>query len=742
MPLREKVYGGETMNAQIAPIGRGESDQLVRLFVECFKNDSYYAEMLPNSFSNTNEISEVFAEPLLYCVDHGGAYGFKDDKGLFAFILFFDYRKVKYTDRELFDKIFRTNRTDDILPYEADIHDKIDMLGGNVMYFLSLGVSERCRNRGYASRLVDFAISSHGNYFIVSDVSNGNVAKMLEKRTFSTKEITDSYYYVQRKPTVNPYGFLLDNRARLVVPHVHFSQDVWGDETLHFLKFELIGYKIVEADDVSFVKSPGERCNGYIGLVSYHQLLLYQRYINLANHTEELIEEDGTVCLIYYQRHKPSASPLWNPVLREMVQTRRQEWDIIPDVQIAIPIECRDAKRISDHANHFDPNIDAFLQYLSYRTDYESGAQVVTEGVTYTLKNRIERFYLGKLTVKITKEIELAAYDETGETIGTVADVDIILSRDVCSKCGVLTIISESVPFLISHFMDSVIRNQLLVSDGGANFVNIYEYFSEKYDICKRGTPKIFLTIPQEKSCLHEAQIASLLVSETIYASNDKLGRLTDKKLLNISSSDESMGQYDRAFVCAHTNVCIQFNPHLCGSVQTRLYEESITFLYIELLMMEESAIQIAEHNIASCLLAAKDIPPTAFLKKTLSIHNEYAKTIEFWDVQMNYPSSKISLSMIRESFKMEEQIGRMKRDMEQLQNVFDTKRAIGDRIESTILNYIVLFLTLIQGVAIVFPTLFFDTTSSVRDRILALSATFGFIILYYCFRKLISKSK
>ena len=50
------------------------------------------------------------------------------------------------------------------------------------------------------------------------------------------------------------------------------------------------------------------------------------------------------------------------------------------------------------------------------------------------------------------------------------------------------------------------------------------------------------------------------------------------------------MGQYSRAFVVAHTNVLLDFEKDLRGTIQARMYNAAFTCFYVELLMFEEAA--------------------------------------------------------------------------------------------------------------------------------------------------------
>lgn len=218
---------------------------------------------------------------------------------------------------------------------------------------------------------------------------------------------------------------------------------------------------------------------------------------------------------------------------------------------------------------------------------------------------------------------------------------------------------------------------------GADSCVNFYDYIKAKFGLIKRGTPKIFSVFPCDKKKLTKSQLASLLVGETIYPEGENFGEIIDEDILSIVQSDYGMGQYDRAFVCAYSNAVLQFSEDFSGSISERLCEESITLFYIELILFEEAAIHIADREIINLFTSGDTAEPIEFLSKVDAIYDGYSRTIDFWDIKVNYPTSQKSIAMLRRSFRIKDQLDEMKRNQEQLQTVFDTKCDIIDRKDS-----------------------------------------------------------
>jgi len=740
------------MDKELKKLNGDKTAELMDLFVHCFRNDHYYISLFPGSEDIEKDMREKFYSTLEYCVVNDGAFGIYDNNSLVAFILSFDYHKTKSTNASAFKKIFSVDQKS-ALKYKKEIHDRIDALGENVIFMLSMGVHESYQRKGYASFLIDFMMSSYQNYYLVGDVSSKLSLPIYEKRGFHIDTIEEEYYFIKLAPAIDLFDLSFKKKIQLALPDADIISEIPRLRKSKLKAKEINGYGIVPGKPyATFFKQPDLSCLAYIAEVTYEQLLSYQRYINLSRSTEECFKlYDDSDCLIYMQDSPLSENNLWNEQLRDMVKDREQEWSVIPDAQILIPVEYMDKQLLDNISVDYDKNMIAFLRLLDHRTHYETKEPEETDDLDepekkdndddFSLPGRIKRYYLGKMRIKITMESTVDTYTFSGNDIGVPADVDIVLSIDKRSECGVFSIISLSTPFLISHLLDNIARNQLNVLDGN-EWVNIYKYIRSKFGLRKRGTAKSYITIPNNRNCLTSPQISSLLFSETIYPNAEELGRVVDPEIVGIVESKHGMGQYDRSYVCVHTNVFIQFYPDFRTTCKIRLLEGAITFFYIEVLMFEEAAIQIADQRIIMLLSDTKKANIKEFLDETLSVHTQYASTIEFWDKQVHYPSSRRSVEMIRKAFKLDEQLVQMKRNEDELRVIFNTKRDISDRRVSIILNYILLFMACSEGLANILPWFFGEAAPSLPHRFSGISLIAIVIVLYFIYMRRSERSR
>ena len=652
------------------------------VFCEAFRDDKYYAKIFPNPETRNKDMRDSFTPSIEFCISRGTSYGAFQENRLISFIICFDYRDVKAKHVKQFREIFGGNSNREIpLPYKEAIHDKISKIDGEVLYLLSIASTPDYQNIGIASSLIDFVLTKYNNCSIVGDVSNSSSLGIYKKRNFVVSEIEPNYFFICQDRKKKIYTARLGSDNLVVIPSaqlfIEYNIDYRTIKETHYIP----NTTIESYHNISFFsKQECNLCKACVVSLSYESLLRYQRIINLSQCDECFFGD-----LVCYINTIPYGEvPLLNDRLSEMIKTRTREWAVIPDVFVSVPMQYRNKELVISRKTTADSNADYLLKDMDFRTQYEAGIPNVNKEVDdlASFKGRIKREYLEKVKVQIASEAGVEDYTGVTDPIGTAAYIDLFVSVDLDSDCAVLTWYSLSAPFLISHLLDNIIRNQLQVVTEGENY-NFFDYISNKYALVKRGTPKIYVVIPQKRDCLNPNQTASLLSAETIYADGENFGEIIDEDILAAVNSPNGMGQYDRAVVLAHTNVVLQFCTDFRSTVRERLEEESIILFYMELILLEEAAIHIADREIIKLFTSNSITEPIDFLKKVDVIYDDYCKTTDFWDIQVNYPTSQKSIDMLRNAFKIKDQLEYMQRNQQQLQTVFDTKCDIIDRRES-----------------------------------------------------------
>lgn len=732
------------MNIEVIRLKKDNQNKLIELFLDCFSKDVYYQKLFPNKNTIRNDMKISFQEVIEFCLNNNNVLGiFEEKENLIGFLIFFDYLEVKSKFPKIFNKIFGANKIEKF-PYFNEIHKKLLESYENIIYLLSLGVKKEYRRKKIASTLIDFLIKNYEGYSIASDISNETSLEIYKKRNFIIEKISENYYYVKTKSVIkNELVIDYNKEFYIAMPDNKQIKEILKNYDKEFEETKIDGYAVVfDGYLYSFKKLIANKISAYIYKINYEELLEIQRYINITLYIENRLSDNkGRIFLLYSLINPHKNKILYNEELDNLIRKHKNEWNTISDVQIFFPIEYENQKKILEKEQTGDVNINLLLKALDFRTYYESGIPKWTESNKSILdyRRRLHRIFLGKYRIKITKETSLMTYEFNLEDIGQPAFIYLITTIDLESNTGVVTLVSMSTPFLLSHLLDNTIRNQILIcvddfdkSNKKEKYINLYDFLESYLGIYKRGSPKTFINLPYEKDKMECCELASLLMSETIYSNDEELGRFIDQDIMKIVESENGMGQYDRGFVAAATNVLLYFAPILRTSIEERILEEAITAFYIELLTLEEAATEIANNSIIKLLTNVSYVEINDFLQETHLIFNKYVKTMVFWDVKMNYPSSKKSMTMLRTAFEIEENIKNFEKNQKELRNLFETKRDIIDRMESTMLNYIILFLTLIQGISIILPMIFGGTNFPINQIYGVGIVTFSFIVYIF----------
>ena len=735
------------MNIEVVRLKKDDQNELIELFLDCFSEDIYYQKLFPNKNTIRNDMKISFQEVIEFCLNNNNILGVFEEKGnLIGFLIFFDYLEIKSKFPKIFNKIFGANKIEKF-PYFNEIHKKLLESYENIIYLLSLGVKKEYRREKIASTLIDFLIENYEGYSIASNTSNENFIEICRKRNFIIEKIGEYDYYVKTKTVIkNALNIEFDKEFYIAIPENTLIEKILNYNK-EFEEIQIEGYTTVfDGYIYSFKKLISNNVSAYMYKINYEELLEIQRYINTTLYIEnKLSDKNGRTFLLYSIIDYHKNNILYNSELNELIENHNNEWHTISDVQIFFPIEYKDQKNILDKEQVADININLFLKTLDFRTYFESGIPKWTESKKNILdyRRRLHRVFLGKYRIKITQATSIMTYECNVEDIGQPAFVYLIATIDLESNTGVVTLISLSTPFLLSHLLDNTIRNQILVcvddfdkSNKQDKYVNLYDFLESYLGMYKRGSPKTFINLPYEKDKMKSSELASLLMSEAIFVNDEGLGSFIDQDIMEIVESENGMGQYDRGFVVAATNVLIYFTPILRTSIEDRMSEEAITAFYIELLALEEASIEIANNSIIKLLTNVSYIEISDFLHETHLIFNKYAKTMVFWDVKMNYPSSKKSMTMLRTAFKIEENISNFERNQRELRNIFEIKRDIIDRMESAMLNYIILFLTLMQGFSMILPMIYGDFSNFPVNQIYGMGIVTFFFVIYIFTRK------
>ncbi len=541
---------------------------------------------------------------------------------------------------------------------------------------------------------------------------------------FSVFKKTDDIIYVIKYSDSNLPSFDPDNIFIAVPDKSTISQEIIDEsESIGRFRYNWIAYDNLKKSFVPDIKGTG--CMLDVLRISYQGLLTYQRELGLLDYDEcqILIEDMPTIFYLQIEKqHTDNQRPCYNKIRSvksnlHLISVKEQS--IIPDIYIQIPIIRTETSKLDSEYN-YDTNLfysNKIIKALEFRTNYEAGDPSAHN--TTGFKSRIKRQLLTSVNLQIFTETTLSLNQPSPvEKIGEALEVPLILSSDMLSDCGVLTIPIHSCPLPISQLIDSMSRNQLMVVLDNKP-IALLDHIANTFGLYKCGAPKCFITLFDERKNIDDTYISSLLFGETYYEDNTGLGKVVDNKIIHMLGLEYGIAQYNYASVYCYKNAVIQMTSRFRTSINERIIQESITLFYMELIMFEECAISNVENNISNFLNKLDYYNNSTVLSNINSILSNYAKSSDFWDIQMNYPSSRKSVEEIRNAF----QISKLREDVSKKKDTLLNICTIRDTILDETEGY---FISIIGIIVAAFSCA--DLINSSHSR-----QILGFVLLLVC---------
>lgn len=724
----------------IHSITEADIETIANLAGACFIDDSFYISLSTDRNERLTAIQTIFSESIRICIAYGDAYYYKSDGVAVAFALWFNYSKLKKENPTAYNHIFPG------ISHHSDgykLHNEYNSIKNlldfstEYLYLLAIGVQESHRRQGIATLLVNAEKETYPQYNLFTDVSNPQSVKLYQNLGFDILGEKESCTLIRFLSTQDNYQITKNTQLFLALPEHFPIEQLLGRKVQPFLA-TLPHIQTMQGQGAAFKQSVTCTSRAKVIALDYDELLTYQRYINVLNYQEIKLNIDKKNILVYVMSANECSQQELSSYIQPTFTNKACEWSLIPDIYISIPIRYRNLNKIIEiHNKQDDFTINRILTSLDFRTIYEAGIPV-KELDKQGFKDRIARYYLGKIAVQIQSESEITfnGVNNSVNNIGNPAELGIIISIDHTTQCGVLHLVSLSCGLLLTQLLDSISRNQINIQTATSS-ENLYSYIKREFDIEKKGTAKSFITVPQKREMIQNDLLASILFCETLYDDDESIGKVADAEILKKLESLTGSAQYNYACVFSYTNVLIQMSDALAGSITERIVKESVTLLYIELILFEEAAIHIANDEIVRFLTCLDKYSPDTVLRNINFIISNHVRTIEFWEIQMNYPSSKKSVNDIRRSFKIKKEQEIVERNKTQLLTIYQIRSGIVDRTEASILSAAGIILTVISVTDLI--------TDSSKSPVLSLIALLIGIVLLtkrFIFQKILTNNK
>jgi ribosomal protein S18 acetylase RimI-like enzyme len=706
--------------------GYGKLEELASFLADSFEDDSFYRLVEGSKLNRKEIIINMFKNTIKACIHDGYVHVVEDNGSIIAASVWADYHGMHKKNHKGFNQIFdcdkqyllsmgvTKNSALEIVSALKEIGDSQEMSDYRDIYYLvAVAVKDKYRRKGIAYKLLSRLMDSIWNAEFHADVFNLNAMPLYERCGFSVGGKFDfkgkDFYNIRKKAkdgtaehtSISIYLPVSFDMKKVISRH--------PDKNFEFNEssVKLEGFKEVKQGELSFLAcSPFSECE--VKKITFNDTMLLtaiEQVIDMPVCEQRTRYEGSVLEIIYVIRNDKKEKPF-----DENYKSFPNKYDgVTNDCYTLIPATYGSYKKITDYCKTRAVSQQAryVLTNLEFRQAYECGTSSSNPydyasdiALSGKINERVERFVIGNVNLILKDEFEIGSNFKDTPEIGRSSNALITITIDKLSNCAVVMItqISNSLP--LSFYLDGIISQQVLV-ESAEGTENIFHFLRRKLDISISGTPKSFLTIP-ENAMLDKRYLASLLLGEIYYEPNDGIGNIIDSEINSILNNENGSGQYDYAKVYAYRNIIINITKCFSPVITKRIEEECITVLFLEMIAIYEAALCYANSETVRILTNRMTSFKSRndYLNEVNRVNLEYGKTIAFWDTKFRFPSSQKSVEMLTNAFKISELRDVYNRNINFVTNTLDVQANIVDYDESSTLNFIIILLTITQVIS------------------------------------------
>ena len=230
------------------------------------------------------------------------------------------------------------------------------------------------------------------------------------------------------------------------------------------------------------------------------------------------------------------------------------------------------------------------------------------------------------------------------------------------------------------------------------------------------GTPRHLILSPFLGDCPENASEplkesykeikSSLLYARTLFEDAEELGKIVDNNLDIIYRKKWGDAIFDYSTTYITKTTVLQYADTYKDYLAERIDFAVVTLFYFEVLQLEDSAVQIATNSISKFIDTyqiegrknsknSKQISTEATLNIIEDIYEEYAKTMDLWDVEMNLLSSNRLITTMRRKFEIQKDIDQLSRNKNSIEQIYTGKQSNIEKRKSILIAAASLVITL-----------------------------------------------
>ena len=450
------------------------------------------------------------------------------------------------------------------------------------------------------------------------------------------------------------------------------------------------------------------------------------------------IEETSYQALFFYS-FGVSEDYLFTEEKQESTDECASEDRMVADIYSTIPVRYEDIETLFA-ARTIENNfvVKNLITGLRFQENYEFGNE---NHNVRKYQDRVVRFDLGTVNVLIREEPHYNYYQKDKVVMATERPIPIrlMITADIDTHSAVLYLLNYGCKHKPSYYLNEVSTNGIILlpteqdmeskefevrySEEGIPYISFYEFIQKKFGLKKMGTPRHLILSPFLGDCPEDAcetlkesykEIKSaLLYARTLFEDAEELGKIVDGHLDIIYRKRWGDAIFDYSTTYITKSTVLQYADTYKDYLAERIDFAVVTLFYFEVLQLEDSAIQIATNSISKFIDAyqiedrkerkgAKNVSSENALNLIEDIYEEYAKTMDLWDVEMNLLSSNRLIATMRRKFEIEKDLDQLSRNRNGIEQIYQGKQSNIQKRNGLLLAAVSLVITISTVVQVI----------------------------------------
>lgn len=421
---------------------------------------------------------------------------------------------------------------------------------------------------------------------------------------------------------------------------------------------------------------------------------------------------DQSYQALFFYSFGISEDYLYTEPKQESTPDAASEDKMVADIYSTMPVRYEDIKTLAK-AKTIENNfvVKNLITGLRFQENYEFGNE---NHNVRKYQDRVVRYDLGTINVLIREEPHYNYYqkDKVCLAMERAIPIRLMITADLDTHSAVLYLLNYGCKHKPSYFLNEVSTNGIILlpteqeiksgefevrySEEGIPYISFYQYILKRFGLKKMGTPRHLILSPFLGDCPEDASEelkesykeikSSLLYARTLFEDAEELGKIVDNHLDIIYRKKWGDAIFDYSTTYITKTTVLQYADTYKDYLAERIDFAVVTLFYFEVLQLEDSAVQIATNSISKFIDTyqiegrknnknAKNVSTEATLNIIEDIYEEYAKTMDLWDVEMNLLSSNRLITTMRRKFEIQKDIDQLSRNKNSIEQIYQGKQ-------------------------------------------------------------------